>query len=113
MAMSSKGFSKSLNQLKRAGSAKARVEELFTDMIVASFAVNVSKRVFMKPRLQFTNFVAPHAQPECVQQSGKNGKVNMKARLKKRAGDMKVGPAPLGRARRQQEVAVWFNKCGL
>ena len=74
MAMSSKSISKSLNQLKRAGSAEARVEELFTDVIIASFAVNISKRVFMKPRLQFTNFVAPHAQPECVQQSGKTAK---------------------------------------
>ena len=82
-------------------------------MIIASFAVNISKRVFMKPRLQFTNFVAPHAQPECVQQSGKNSEKNMKARLQERAGDTKVGPAPLGRARRQQEVAVWHNECGL
>ena len=74
MAMSSKSISTSLNQLQRAGSAKARVEELFTDMIIASFAINVSKRVFMKPRLQFPNFVAPHSRPECVQQSGKTAK---------------------------------------
>ena len=72
--MSSKGISKSLNQPKRAGSAKARVEELLTDMMIASFAINVSKRVFMKPRLQFTNFVAPHAQPKCVQQNGTTAK---------------------------------------
>ena len=74
MAISYKSISKSLSQLKRAGSAEARVEELFTDVIIASFAANISKRVFMKPRLQIANFVAPHARPKCVQQSGKTAK---------------------------------------